>query len=65
MGLFSAISEWKEAKYRKRVKEMEEAGKCPDCRGRGYNTLVNDFIPATYHCTGCDGSGRFEDWNKA
>ncbi|ERI07488.1 hypothetical protein HMPREF0083_04432 [Aneurinibacillus aneurinilyticus ATCC 12856] len=64
VGFFNAISEWKTARYEKKIAEMKEQGKCPDCRGRGFNPVMlpEFYYMNNYDCPGCNGSGLFSDW---
>ncbi|SDZ55847.1 hypothetical protein SAMN05421736_11728 [Evansella caseinilytica] len=64
MGLFSAISDWKTARYEKKVAIAKAEGKCPDCNGRGFHTIANEYMYAAsyYDCPGCEGSGSYDDW---
>ncbi|WP_047153468.1 hypothetical protein [Aneurinibacillus tyrosinisolvens] len=67
MGFFNAISNWKAAKYEKKIAEMQSQGICPDCYGRGFNPLLlHEFLYTNlYDCPGCNGSGLFADWAQA
>ncbi|MDG5786711.1 methionine aminopeptidase [Evansella sp. AB-P1] len=67
MGLFSAISEWRTQQYEKRISKMESKGICPDCRGKGFNMFANEYYysPAYFECSGCNGSGSFQDWQAS
>jgi DnaJ-class molecular chaperone len=66
MGLFNAISEWRQANYEKKITKMRSQGTCPDCYGRGFNSMpLSDIAGMTSYvddCHGCNGSGLFADW---
>lgn len=65
MGLFSAITEWNEARQQKRISEAESQGKCPNCKGSGlyYPYGLHEFYYSTLNeCYGCNGSGLYSDW---
>ncbi|KHD85657.1 hypothetical protein [Heyndrickxia ginsengihumi] len=62
MGLFSAISQWKIDKQEKHVENMKTQNKCPDCYGRGFIMPVCYDYVYPYDCTGCNGSGSYDDW---
>lgn len=66
MGLFQAITEWREENYKKKIDKSRIQGKCPDCSGNGYyHWALNEFAIASAEllsCQGCDGSGLFSDW---
>lgn len=69
MNIFNAISEWKQGRYDKKLLEMKELGKCPDCNGRGYIlTMSSLYIPSfesIFDCSGCNASGQYKDWENA
>ncbi|BAU27839.1 hypothetical protein DFP93_10931 [Aneurinibacillus soli] len=67
MRFFNALTEWKEARYQKKLADMQAQNKCPDCRGNGYSPLmVHEFSYTNlYDCHGCNGSGLFADWARA
>jgi DnaJ-class molecular chaperone len=65
MGLFNAISVWKQANDEKRISKMESQGTCPDCHGRGFSPLFSEFVDFTAYvddCHSCNGSGLFSAW---
>lgn len=64
LGIFNTIQEWNKNRYEKRITAMELKGKCPDCNGKGINTLaLNEFyVTNVYDCPGCNGSGSYSDW---
>ncbi|WP_138419515.1 methionine aminopeptidase [Aquibacillus sediminis] len=65
MGLFSAISEWSNGRYEKKVAKMRELGKCPDCNGHGIEVMPYEhFFSSPYECPSCAGTGQFSDWMK-
>ncbi|TLS36131.1 methionine aminopeptidase [Pseudalkalibacillus caeni] len=66
MGLLSSFSEWRNARYQKKLARMEEQGICPDCYGRGINVFAQNEFAYTnnYDCPGCNGSGSFDDWSE-
>ncbi|MED1203403.1 methionine aminopeptidase [Heyndrickxia acidicola] len=61
VGLFSTISNWQEQRYEKLKLTMQEQGKCPDCKGRGFMPLYTPYS-APYQCTSCEGSGMYDAW---
>jgi DnaJ-class molecular chaperone len=72
MGWFQAISAWREERYENHKTEMEAAGKCPDCNGRGFPITYSAVYPAISSiygtpadCHGCHGSGLYADWVEA
>ncbi len=60
MGVFNAISTWANDRYEKRISNMKEQGKCPECNGTGIGVTYEH----TYSCIGCSGTGSFEDWMR-
>jgi DnaJ-class molecular chaperone len=67
MGLLNSFNDWRQARYENHLSQMKELNKCPDCYGRGY--FVYPAIEYTYlelspECTGCNGSGRYNDWES-
>lgn len=65
MGFFQGFSQWNATKYEKKVSEMESQGMCPDCSGKGFNTVANDYLYTTsYECHSCKGSGLFSVWSE-
>lgn len=66
MGIWSFLSEWKNAQYEKRVSEMQALNKCPDCQGKGFQAIMLQgfYYTGSFDCYGCDGSGLFSDWEK-
>lgn len=69
MNLLNKFFAWKDENEHKRMQKMRERDTCPDCRGRGFNPIMlNEFtyIGAydDYKCPGCDGSGRYSDWEQ-
>lgn len=61
LGLLQSFSNWRNERQEKFLNEMEESGKCPDCRGRGFTLPYSAYV-AGYECPSCNGSGLFSDW---
>ncbi|MHC0036981.1 methionine aminopeptidase [Pseudoneobacillus sp. C159] len=67
MGLLSAFNDWRNTRYENHLSEMREANKCPDCYGRGflvYPASEISYLPQSFDCPGCNGSGHFNDWEN-
>lgn len=66
MGLMNAISEWNSIRQERKIEMMREQGLCPECKGRGVHVPISDyqFSYMYYDCGGCEGSGKFTDWEK-
>lgn len=67
LGLLDAFNQWKNTRYENHLSVMKEQNKCPDCYGRGFYTFsANEFFyhAAPYDCPGCNGSGRYSDWEE-
>jgi DnaJ-class molecular chaperone len=66
LRFLNALSEWKTARYEKKISEMRSQGICPDCHGKGFHSLpLNEFLYTdVYDCPGCNGSGLFSDWSE-
>lgn len=66
MRLINSISNWMESQNNKRMTRMKEQGRCPDCSGSGFNSMVLEHTIGMsmdgYHCASCSGSGLFSDW---
>lgn len=70
MKLFQVLQDWITTKNEKQIAEMQILGLCPDCRGRGINTIalnggLMSLNPLDYQCPSCNGSGTFDDWQAA
>ncbi|MFC5712022.1 methionine aminopeptidase [Thalassorhabdus alkalitolerans] len=65
MSLWQKLKEWHKKRYKKRIEKMEKQGKCPECRGTGYQiSAMEAMYSALYDCSGCNGSGLFTDWEN-
>lgn len=69
MNIFQSIQAWITTKNEKRIAEMKNLGLCPDCKGRGINTIALNgglisLNPLDYQCPSCHGSGSFADWEQ-
>jgi DnaJ-class molecular chaperone len=57
---------WNAARYERKLSEMRAKEICPDCSGRGINTMaLYEFLYTDYDCPGCSGSGLFSDWYES
>lgn len=65
MNFLHVLSEWNKSRNEQFRIDMESKGKCPDCRGRGYTTIISSVYIPTYEsildCYSCDGTGSYSD----
>ncbi|MGE6259161.1 methionine aminopeptidase [Heyndrickxia sporothermodurans] len=61
MGWIDSFSNWKMERYEKYLMTMQNLGKCPDCKGKGF-TIPYSVYAAAYECPSCNGSGLYSDW---
>ncbi|WP_246483970.1 methionine aminopeptidase [Heyndrickxia vini] len=66
LGLFNTFQEWKANRYEEKIAKMESKGICPDCYGKGINSLALSefYVTNVFDCPGCNGSGLFSDWSE-
>ncbi len=66
MGWFSAITQWTEERYEKKMTKHRDEGTCPDCQGSGLNAMASiDYVGYTITndgCPGCRSTGMYKDW---
>ncbi|WP_091660812.1 hypothetical protein [Alteribacillus iranensis] len=65
MNIWQSFKAWRQGRYEQRIAKMRDAGKCPDCDGKGFTIMAGDYLSAApLDCAGCNGSGSFSDWEK-
>ncbi|MFC4321178.1 hypothetical protein [Litchfieldia salsa] len=50
----------------RRLRKSKEKDHCPECRGKGFHAFAGSdfFVSDPAHCSGCNGSGLFDIWQK-
>lgn len=65
LNFLQALSDWNKSKREQFRTDMESLGKCPDCRGRGYTTIISSVYIPTYEsildCHSCNGTGAYSE----
>ncbi|MBD7937861.1 methionine aminopeptidase [Cytobacillus sp. Sa5YUA1] len=67
MSLGKSFNQWKNAREHKHLEKMKRSNRCPECYGQGfllYPSLMYSLHSDTLFCPGCEGSGRFNDWER-
>jgi len=62
---WKTVSRWLEERRVKRIERHRALGTCPECRGSGFfpAAVPEIGLPVFQEgCFGCDGTGRFSDW---
>lgn len=65
MSWLQAVSRWMEDRKTRKIERHRALGTCPECHGSGFLPFAaGDLgLPVFQEgCYGCDGSGRFDDW---
>jgi len=65
MKLLTFLGNWYDANRKKHIEKMRLEGKCPICKGVGFETIATTYIGHTVECHSCNGTGLYTEWEKS
>ncbi|MDQ0229904.1 hypothetical protein [Metabacillus malikii] len=65
MKVFKYLADWYQAKRQRYIERMKQQGKCPICKGYGYETIANAYVGHSIECHSCKGTGLYSEWENS